>query len=54
VRLDPRSKSATLTYGCRPEELGRYRPIFVTCDVTRMADPTAAEDACASVLDDFR
>ena len=29
---------------------GRDRPVYVTCEVSRMADPGAPEDACGSVL----
>jgi spore coat protein CotH len=31
-------------------DFGRDRPVYVTCEVSRMGDPGAPQDACASVL----
>lgn len=31
-------------------DFGHDRPVYVTCEVSRMGDPGAPEDACASVL----
>jgi len=33
-------------------QFGRERPTYVTCEVQRMGDPSAPEDACAGVLSD--
>jgi spore coat protein CotH len=33
------------------EDFGRSRPVYVTCEVARMGDPSGSEESCAHVLD---